>query len=208
MKTENLTPLPSAGVALNCCPRCGEAFTRKRKDQQYCSRPCQKAATHNAARGSQKIEDNVDTRRLAELHRHRAFQLNDELYRKPPADRPAFVESLLQAARDHDWHLRRILTDSRSLFDFGHDYAGRPNLVRTLDDYCRKTRQARIWQVVEPDWKEPTSIRPLALYRDPWTDPDDSPETSRDQYVRRDPLAFLSHLRALRAGHAMTANAA
>jgi hypothetical protein len=152
------------GGGLIACPRCRVAFTPKRRNQRYCTPACQKKATRNTARGSQKLADNPSVRYLAERHRGRAFLLNDSLYRKLPTERPAFMEAILRAARGGDWHLRRILTDSRAMLDFGGDYAGRPNLVRTLDHYCQRTRGgARLWEVIAAP--EDAVIRPLVLYR-------------------------------------------
>lgn len=131
------------------CPRCGQTFQHKRKNQRYCSRPCQKATTQNTMRGSQKIADNSTAKRMSEVQRHRACLLNFELYSKRPADRPAFMEAILSAARIHDRHLHRILSDHRPYLEFETDDWGRPNLTRTLDDYCKRTRNgARLWQVI------------------------------------------------------------
>lgn len=183
------------------CPACGIVFTPKRSNQTYCEPPCQKRATRNAARGSQKAADNPDAARLAELHRRRAMLLVDALYSLPPAQRPAFMETILTAAREHDWHLRRILTDRRAVTVFtGHPGTGRPTLARALDDYCQRTRNgARIWHVVAKAWTDdPTLIHPLALYRDPWTDAEPDLEGPSEVHVRRDPEAFLAGLRAMR----------
>jgi len=186
------------GGAQVACPCCGTLFRPKKRTQRYCARACQKKATGNKARGSQKVAECLSTRYLAELHRGRAFLLNDALYCKPPADRPAFMETILRAARADDWHLRRILTDRRAILDFGDDYAGRPNLVRTLHDYCKRTRDgARLREVIaKPD---DAVIRPLALYRDIWTDPDCGPDVPMAPYISINPAEFLATVRQLRA---------
>lgn len=183
------------------CPQCSTPFTPRRKDQKFCTRLCAKAGSRNAKRGSQKIADNRYVARLADMQRSRAFLLNDALYCKPPTERPAFMEAILRAAREDDGHLRRILSDRRPSWDMGSDYAGRPNLPRTLDDYCQRTRNgARLWQVVDPGWTDDaTVIRPLACYRDIWTDPDSGPAHLPAAYVQHDPTEFLARIRALRA---------
>lgn len=183
------------------CPACGIVFTPKRSNQTYCEPPCQKRATRNVARGSQKAADNTEAARLAELHRRRAMLLVDALYSLPPAHRPAFMETILTAAREHDWHLRRILIDRRAVAVFtGHPGTGRPTLARALDDYCQRTRSgARIWAVVAKAWTDdPPPIRPLALYRDPWTDTEPDLEGPSEVHVRRDPKAFFAEVRVLR----------
>lgn len=180
------------------CVSCETAFIRKRKDQRYCSRHCQKGATQNASRGSQRSADSVTSRLQAERLRGRAWLLTDELYKVPPVDRPTFMETIRHSAKT-DWHLRRILTDQRNIRDLTTDYAGRPNLTRSMDDYCRLTRRARIWEVVADNWCEPNSIRPLALYRDCWVHPDDEKEVDIQQYVPQHTATFLSNLKALRA---------
>jgi hypothetical protein len=113
------------------------------------------------------------------------------------------MEALLRAAREHDGHLRRILSDRRPLSDMGADYAGRPNLSRSLDDYCQRTRNgARLWQVMDPGWtNDATVIRQLARYRDIWTDPDSGPAHLPATYVAQDPAEFLARIRALREAH-------
>lgn len=182
------------------CPHCSTPFTPRRKDQKFCTRPCAKAASRNAKRGSQKIADNRYAARLADMQRSRAFLLNDALNCRPPTERPAFMETLLRAAREDDGHLRRILSDRRPLWDMGADYAGRPNLSRTLDDYCQRTRNgARLWQVIASDWTDEAAvIRPLARHRDIWTDPDSGPEHLPATYIAQDPAEFLARIRALR----------
>lgn len=180
------------------CAGCEQLFTPARRNQVYCSRPCQRATTRNAKRGSQKIVDSKSAKRLSEAQRQRAWLLNDELYRKSPCKRPAFLEVILESARGSDWHLRRILTDSRRFADLSLDHAGRPNLVRTVDDYCMRTRGERIWKVIAADWIEPSVVQSLQSYRDPWTDPDGDVVETPKVYVQRDPYTFLALLRAMR----------
>lgn len=178
------------------CPHCGLSFTPRRRNQRYCVPPCQKKASRNTARGSQKTADNPEARRRAEGENRRAMLLLDELFRKTPAQRPAFMETILAAACEHDWHLRRILTD----YDALHGFKGRPNIARTMDDYCTRTRSgARIWQVVAKGWSDDaTTIRPLAIYRGLWANADPELEGPPEVHVQRDPKLFLDQLRAAR----------
>lgn len=179
------------------CPHCGVSFKPRRRNQRYCVPECQRKASKNTTRGSQKVTDSPEAARLAEMHRSRALLLVDHLYSMPPVHRPAFMETIITAARGHDWHLRRILTDRRSLAVFGgHSGTGRPTLALTLNDYCRRTRSgARIWQVVAKGWTgHATPIRPLALYRDPWTDAEPDLEGPPEVHVQREPKAFFAQL--------------
>lgn len=188
------------------CPQCQAVFPPKRTDQRYCGRGCQRKATRNASRGTQKAVGSPAARRTLERRRGRAFLLNDALFRMKPSARPAFLEKIIGAARNHDADLRRILSDWTARRDFDLDYAGRPNLVRTLDDYCQLTRDgARVWQVVAPDWQEAGPIRPLSLYRDPHTPPEDHGdlEALPEVHVQIDPAAFLEGLRRLREAGAI-----
>lgn len=143
------------------CPSCGKPFAPRQTNQRYCKPACQKKASRNTARGSQKATDNPEARRRAERENRRAMLLLDELFRKPRAQRPAFMETILTAAREYDWHLRRILTDFDALLRFKE----RPNIARTVDDYCKRTRGgARIWQVVAEEWQDTAvTIHPLAI---------------------------------------------
>lgn len=197
---EGAEAVTGEGAGEVACPRCGVHFTPARRNQRYCNPACQKAASRNTSRGSQKIADSHTARQRADRERGRAFLLNDDLHRKPPADRPAFMDAILQAARESDRHLHRTLSDRSAFYDFGHDYAGRPNLVRTLDDYCKRSRNgARVWQIIAAKWKSrDVEIRPLALYRDIWTGPDAGPESSLPTYVKQDPADFLARIGKLR----------
>ena len=177
------------------CAGCEQTFMPARRNQKYCSRPCQK----NATRGSQRVADSTAAKRLSEAQRQRAWLLNDELYRKAPRNRPAFLEAILEAARGGDWHLRRILTDSRSLADMSSDHAGRPNLVRTVNDYCMRTRDEHLWKVIAADWQEPRTVHSLPSYRDPWTGPDVDVVETPEVYLQRAPATFLAQIRSIRA---------
>lgn len=182
------------------CPGCGNPFQSSKRNRRYCVPGCQKKASRKSARGSQKIADSPTSRRLSEGHSRRAWLLVDELFNKPPAQRPAFLETIIAAARDGDWYLGRILTDRAALAQFkGHPGTGRPTLARAVDDYCQRTREgARIWQVLANDWQDdPAKIHPLALYRDPWTNTEPDLGGPSEVHIRRDPASFLAMIRAL-----------
>lgn len=116
------TPLPGRGgisprainetsSAAHRCPRCSAAFTPKRKDQHYCGRQCQKAATHNIARGPRHFENKERTAR----HYERAAWLSYDLNRMPRAKREGFLKGLLEAASGNNAPVRNILLDPKLL---------------------------------------------------------------------------------------------
>lgn len=139
------------------CPKCGVQFTPKRKDQRFCDRVCQK----NATRGSQKAADSKDCARNLETRRHRGHLLHDMLLRKHPSDRPAFLDEIVTAAREHDWFLRTKLTDRRYLSPRAAHGTSEGNrwayLVQEIDQHCRQKwgPDARVFQVADKDWTPP-----------------------------------------------------
>lgn len=161
------------------CPKCNVQFQPRRKDQRFCDRACQRAATRNSARGSQKASDSQSSARQLEVNRHRGFLLYD-LYRKArPEARPALLEQIVTAARDHDWFLRRKLSDPKLLAvaeTYGISEWNRwAYLVQACDQHCRLRwgPEARVYIVVRIGWVAPPEIRPLAYVRATRKDPEE-----------------------------------
>lgn len=161
------------------CPKCGVQFQPRRKDQRFCDRECQRAATRNSARGSQKASDSQSSARQLEVNRHRGFLLYD-LYRKArPEARPALLEQIVTAARDHDWFLRRKLSDPKLLAvaeTYGmSEWSRWAYLVQACDQHCRLRwgSEARVYIVVRKGWVAPPEIRPLAYVRATRRDPEE-----------------------------------
>ena len=99
--------MDTVGLADPVCPKCLCTFTQKRKNQRYCSRPCQKSATNNAARGSRDRENTLRN----DAHYGRAAWLAYDLYRMSPTKRRAMLLAILEAASNNDGALRNILFD-------------------------------------------------------------------------------------------------
>lgn len=92
------------------CPSCEEEFDPKRKNQTYCSRPCQKSASHNTARGGRAGENKARSASQYE----RAGRLAEMLYSVAPTERLGLMKYILSFV-SHDAGLRNILTDLQLL---------------------------------------------------------------------------------------------
>lgn len=136
------------------CLGCTAPFIPARSNQRYCTPKCQKATTRNTARGPRNVTNSSTERTRARYHNARAKELAVALYSLPPFERLGFMHDLIEAARDHDAHLRGILTDPRLLSappEKAHLFFRRcPASYRTIaqaaDAYCR-----RFWGYGAPD---------------------------------------------------------
>lgn len=143
------------------CPQCGVQFQPRRSNQRFCDRECQKASSTNAARGSQSAAVSNAAARALEAQGHRGTMLYQMLLRKHPTERPAFLDEIIVAARDHDWNLRRRLTDRRLLAlsaAYGtSEWSRWAYIVQSIDQHCRLRwgRDARVFRVVSEDWAPP-----------------------------------------------------
>ncbi len=147
------TETPSAAAV---CPRCSETFTRRRKDQRYCSKPCAKTGTRNATRGSQRIADSADARRRQEGRTGRLNILTNALYETAPAYRAAFLESLI-AQGQGNVELRQLLTLRHLLQDWTRGVAGRIGIAHSVDHYCREVYGLRSYEVLDPSTALPSA---------------------------------------------------
>lgn len=114
------------------CPKCNSGFTTSRTNQTFCSRPCQKAATQNAARGNRSRE-NTD-RNLR--HFERSQRLFEMIYTTPPSERLGAMQHILSFI-PVDSGLRNILTDP-ALLSERHRVDGRKNIAKAADAYTKK----------------------------------------------------------------------
>lgn len=92
------------------CPRCGQTFQRKRKDQRFCSRPCQKATTHNASRGPRTTAECITRRHEKRRQWATLAYLNETYYGTVPSGRLGLLKWWLDLARGGDATLRAALT--------------------------------------------------------------------------------------------------
>ncbi|MEP5633926.1 MAG: hypothetical protein ABJP79_18770 [Tateyamaria sp.] len=114
------------------CPKCNSGFTPSRTNQTYCSRPCQKAATQNAARGNRSRENTDRTLR----HFERSQRLFEMIYTTPPSERLGAMQHILSFI-PVDSGLRNILTDPALLSERPR-VDGRMNIVKAADAYTKK----------------------------------------------------------------------
>lgn len=188
------------------CPKCGKTFTRKRSNQRYCARSCQKAATRHAARGPRNGASSPEVRRLNYVHYMRARWLGHDLYQVKPSERLGFMATVIESARAHDGQLRGILTDPKLLREQSRA-DGRMNIAKAANAYCRKFWGHGVRDVVhkrcpEPPTGEgndtaghaPPQSAPHTLMRDTFS----LIQGTIQGHIRRAPKEFLEQIRALR----------
>ena len=146
------------------CPNCRTLFHAKRPNQSYCGRTCQKNATRGPRAGNLSSDQRDDNRRDWSL----LCWLNKTYYNTRPDERLGLVKDWLDAARDGDARLGRVLSkpayrapykDDRIIF-FRRCWAY-PPVPLMADLFCQKLRRCRVWEWVngsapEPDSKEVT----------------------------------------------------
>ena len=93
-------------TATRICPTCTEEFAPRRKNQKFCSRPCQK----NSSREGRTAEYKSRSAR----HYDRAANLAATLYSCPPSERLGLMKDILTRS-ETDAALRNILTDLKLL---------------------------------------------------------------------------------------------
>lgn len=147
------------------CPHCQQPFAAKRKGQQYCARPCAKAATRHTSRGPRTVAESWSERARCRAHNGRAIELAAWLYMTPPAERLGLMAKLIAAARGHDAQLRSIFTDPRLLGASPHEpwlfFRKAPRSYKTIaqaaDAYCRRFWGAGVASVVQGHCPEPVT---------------------------------------------------
>ena len=90
------------------CIHCGASFCAQRSTAKYCNTTCRKAASRG---GVPENRTNSPAQRRREdeffdLH----MRLCETYYGMPPADRPAYLELLIDRARAGENKIKRILT--------------------------------------------------------------------------------------------------
>lgn len=151
----------TTAAASSTCPKCGEGFSPARRNQKFCSRSCQQAATRNSARGPRDVENKQRNRN----HYARAAWLCYDLHRMPRDRRLGFMAEIIAAAREHDGQLRVILSDPSllgarwgdgigKLYPDSHNNEVR-NIAKAADAYCRKFWGHGVRAVVYKQCPEP-----------------------------------------------------
>lgn len=207
MTTETDDPVQNAGVIAVAClsPKCSQPFTPRRKDQRYCSKPCAKAATRNAARGKREVEN---ARRDHE-HYNRAEWLSYDVNRMPESLRQRFLHALVVSVMSGNAKLRNILTDPRLLGAGCAEPIGKLsidrrchsalNIAKLVHRYCRQRWCKSLHQLWTAGHKVTDGI-PVA--------PTPPPEPPLPTYLKRDSGAFLTALRAMRPASMLLVKAA
>lgn len=144
------------GPVVNCA-KCATSFSPRRKDQRFCSKPCAKAATRNASRGTRELEFSVTARRTHEVRKGRIKGLSHGLYETPPAYRSDYLQRLIAEGRGNA-ELRRLVTVRDLLRSWGRDEGtGRLHIVHILDHFCQEVYGMRSFQVFNPATKLPSA---------------------------------------------------
>lgn len=125
-------PIVMHAADISQCPACGTSFTRKRSNQAYCSRPCQRKTSRNSARGDRSAEN----RKRSWKHYERAARLTEMIYSTPPQERLGMMQHILSFI-PHDAGLRNILTDPE-LHMKPPKADNRKNITKAANAYTQK----------------------------------------------------------------------
>ncbi|WP_371156983.1 hypothetical protein [Jannaschia sp. 2305UL9-9] len=169
------------------CERCGQPFTRRRKDQRYCIPACQKKASRNAVRGA-RLAENAQRNRG---HYDRASWLSyDVLRMSPEAQRPMIV-AILEAASGPDAPLRNILLDPALLGADRMSPIGKLypdirspsalNIAKMVDAFCREEWGVGTRDAILDDGKP---ARRVFAEPAPATEPKERPRQVEMRHIR------------------------
>jgi len=132
------------------CPACKTDFETARKGKRFCSRPCQKRSTQNAARGPRTNALSPTSRRRNEAHYGLSHSLCKAFYKTPPQLRLGFLKDIVDKARyptcQHDKAIKNVLTHKALTYPNRHDktifYKGLPYTYCTISElvnrYCKR----------------------------------------------------------------------
>lgn len=142
------------------CLRCGLTFQQRRKDQKYCSRACQKANTHNAARGSRTTADSREKRYEKRRQWSTLRWMNETYYGTKPGERLGLIKDWLDLARVGDTHLRSVLRRPDFIQNADPDVCylgdkGRPAVPYVAHKFCHRFLDCHIWDWVNGRAPEP-----------------------------------------------------
>ncbi|RAZ82374.1 hypothetical protein [Cereibacter johrii] len=132
------------------CPSCGSPFSPRRRDQRYCAKPCAKAASRNATRGSRAHGESAAARHRHEARKGRLRGLAHAFHETPPAYRAEFLVRLIAEGRKLA-ELRDLVTLRCLLRSWSCDEGtGRLNIAHVLDHFCREVYGLRSFEVLDP----------------------------------------------------------
>lgn len=150
------------GGGQHVCPGCSTSFTPSRRNQRYCTPPCQKRATRNASRCGPR-GDSWDVQHRSRRDHATLQWLNEVYYGTPPGERLGLVNDWLGRARAGDKHLRHVL--GNPLFFAPKEDAWRrvcfrrsryyPPVPLVADRLCRRLMGCRVWEWVTGRAPEP-----------------------------------------------------
>jgi hypothetical protein len=91
------------------CTMCGASFCARRSTAKYCNATCRKAASRGGTPENRRTSPSQCRREdeFFDLH----MLLCETYYGLPPADRPAYLEFLVDRARAGENKIKRILTN-------------------------------------------------------------------------------------------------
>ena len=92
------------------CHQCGQAFEAVRSDAKTCSRACRDARS-NGGQPINRLTSPTQKRRENELFELHALHCGIYYSVTRPADRPAYLERLIDRAFDGDQSIKRMLTN-------------------------------------------------------------------------------------------------
>ncbi len=91
------------------CHQCGASFYAQRSSAKFCDATCRKASSRGG------VPENRTTSPTKRRREDELFNLHMILcktyYGMPPADRPAYLEGLIDRARNGDNNVKEILTN-------------------------------------------------------------------------------------------------
>lgn len=153
--THKTAPAGASSADLRCCPSCGRTFHPRRKDMRYCQKSCARSATRNATQNSRTLEHSPNAKRRSEERTERILNLTRAYYDTPPAWRAAFLEALIEEARQKS-ELAIALTKRAALHPWRpyrcpEGGVMRRHIAAELDHYCQEVRGARSFDVLNPE---------------------------------------------------------
>lgn len=124
------------------CPACHEVFERKRANQKYCGRKCQRNA---AAKGKRTVAASKTQRRICETDKEVYGSLTISFYETPPKYRAEFMERLISEGR----RLAKVQRILKKRVPFWHySYRGMLPIQQVFYHYCQEVYGMKVSAVL------------------------------------------------------------